>query len=140
MGFILLASSSWTLYGNALGSANFDFEITGRPAPPAVTILPRVYNAADVEQPGSSGLIQGQYVGLDVSTTSALSLILTDFHTDDSEGGYLVIERREYARPTGVVDERPKIISPKIRPTGVSGNHPIFPTFPQKPHRTYTRV
>ena len=106
-------------FGNAHGTASYDFSLT-RPASIAMTTTPRVYNRSDELQPGTEGLIPGSYIGLDISVTGTTAAA-DGFHVANGEGGFVLVERREHARDEGDVDETPRIVSDRIRPTGTTG-------------------
>ena len=115
-------------FGNAYGAASHNFSVS-RPASIAMTTTPRVYDRDDNLQPGLTGVIPGRYVGLDISVDGNLAAA-DGFHTADGEGGYVVVERKEYDRPSGEVNETPKILLPLLRPSGTTGTAPnIKPTF-----------
>lgn len=141
----LLPNGNYTLrlrvmdiYGNQVGPVSFDFTVNrpGAVATPvrtalpsgsdpeavAVTTAPRVYDRNFRVVGGFSGLLPGASIGLS-ATPIGTTPNVSDYVRTGGEGGYIVFERREYSRQDGGdVDRIPRIISARIRPSGVTGS------------------
>ena len=80
-------------------------------------IVPRVYLDDRTLVAGTSGILRGDFIGLSFRPTSTFaetdgfSSVASGFL---SEGGYLTIERREFARPDGPADLTPRIVADRI--------------------------
>ena len=77
----------WDIYGNETDASEVEVTVNNT-APPAVTVTPRIYNEADVLQPGTSGYIPGDYPGISFAgITTAINRVL--------------LQRREFERRDG---------------------------------------
>ena len=98
------------LYGNIIGSIRLDTTMNRRDAPSG-DIIPRAYRynptGTDILVPGTTGLVNGHYVGLSFRAGSTFPSD-DDFSGPNTEGGYLLVERREFSHP-----ERPANLTPK---------------------------
>lgn len=101
------------LYGNIVGPATLNVRIT-RPPSTRGTTVPRVYQADDTIVGGLSGLLRGDYVGLNWVPTSAVA-DRDGFAVTGGEGGILLFERREFdAGPLRPADLTPRAASGRI--------------------------
>ena len=96
----------WDRYGNQAPQREQSVTVNNT-APPTVVVVPRVYDHNDVLQPGTSGLIEGMYVGI------GMTGVTTAIHE-------VRLERRQFSNLYFPLDDVEEVIATLPRGTASS--------------------